>query len=178
MQDVPSVQVKPGKIYHPLSLTCKFPVDTELVLDCQRLGSKPHKGTIIGKMPELHPFVQLKNHVLVQAKAFVRAMKSQGYIPQQAETEMELWGPFREKVDLAKASQLVNFEEGNPFIPQGHFGSAASGGWQPDGVTGPRVLDSDLLRNHRDWRWGVAFIVRGTFLATRGYENDTGGWVV
>ena len=176
---MPSVQVKPGKIYHPLSLTCKFPVDTELVLDCQRLGARPHKGTLIGKMPELHPFVQLKHHVLDQAKAFVRAMKSKGYEPQQAETEMELWGPFREKLDMEKASQLVNFEEGNPFIPQGHFGSAAYGGWQHDGVVGPRVLDRNLLRNHQDWRRGVVFIVRGNFLATRGYESeDKGGLIV
>ena len=175
---MPSVQVKPGKIYHPLSLTCKFPADTELVLNCQRLGAKPHKGTIIGKMSELDPFVQLKHHVLAQTKEFVRAMKSKGYVPQQAETEMELWGPFREKLDMAKASQLVNFEEGNPFIPQGHFGSAAYGGWQSDGVVGPRMLDRDLLRNHQDWRHGVAFIVKGNFLATRGHESDTGGLVV
>lgn len=174
-----NVKVKPGKIYHPLPLTCKFPVDTELVLDCQRLGARPHKGTLIGKMPELHPFVQLKNHVMSQAKEFVRHMKSQGYEPQQAETEMELWGPFREKMDWGKATQLVNFEEGNPFIPQGHFGSAAHGGWQHDGVIGPRVLDRDLLRDHQDWRWGVIFIVRGHFLATRGYESeDTGGLIV
>ncbi len=176
---MPSVQVKPGKIYHPAPLTCKFPVDTELVLKCQSLGVKPYKGALIGKMSELHPFVQLKQFVLTQAKAFVRAMKSQGYEPQQAETEMELWGPYREKLDMAKASQFVNFEEGNPFIPQGHFGSAAMGGWASDGVVGPRTLNRDLLRDHRDWQRGVAFIVRGNFLATRGYESeDTGGLIV
>ena len=176
---MPSVRVKPGKIYHPSSLTCKFPIDTELVLNCQRLGARPYRGTIIGKMPELHPFVKLKNAVLAQTKEFVRAMKSKGYIPQQAETEMELWGPYREKLDMAKASQLTNFEEGNPLIPQGHIGSAAYGGWQSDGVKGPRMLDRNLLLDHRDWQRGVAFIVRGKFLGTVGHESEeTGGLIV
>lgn len=175
----PSIQVKPGKIYHPLSLTCKFPVDAELVLRCQQLGDKPHRGTTIGKMPELHPFAQLKEIVLSQTKEFVRHMKLQGYEPQEAETEMELWGPYREKLDMSQAANVVNFEEGNPFIPEGRFGSAAHGGWQHDGVVGPRVLDKDLLRNHRDWKLGIAFIVRGKFVATKGHEiEDTGGLMV
>ena len=99
MTDTPSVQVKTGKIYHPLLLTCKFGVDTDLALTCQRWGDKPHRGTPIGKMSELHPFVQLKRVVLAQTKAFVRHMRSKGYEPQEAQTEMELSGPYREKLN-------------------------------------------------------------------------------
>lgn len=178
MAGSPSVQVKPGKIYHPLSLTCKFGVDTDLALRCQRLGDKPHRGTTIGKMSELHPFVQLKRIVLAQTKRFMRHMRDKGYEPQQAETEMELWGPYREKLNMSRAAEVINFEAGNPLVPEGHFGSAAYGGWQHDGVKGPRVLNRDLLRDHRDWRHGVVFIVRGKFVATKGYESeDTGGLI-
>ncbi len=41
----PSIRVEPGKIYGPVSLTMKFQADSSLVLTCQRMGDRPHRGT-------------------------------------------------------------------------------------------------------------------------------------
>jgi hypothetical protein len=164
------------KFYVPTYLTAKFPVDAELVLRCQRAGDKPHKGTIIGKMLELYPYDVLKRIVLSQTKTFLGHMKRQGYIPQQAETEMELWGPYREKVDMSKASDLVNIEEGNPTVPEGRYASAARTASAAE--RGPRELDRKTLLDHRDWQRGVFFSVRGRFLATRGTREEATGTIL
>jgi hypothetical protein len=174
----PSIRVDLGKFYEPVLLTCKFKVDSELVLKCQRMGDKPHRGTPIGKIVELYPYDQLKRIALSQAKTFVRHMRTQGFEPQEAESAMELWGPYREKLNMAKGASLVNFEEGNPLIPQGHHGSAAYGGWEHDLVKGPRALDRNTVRDHRDWKQGVVFLIRGSFLGTRGHREETTGTTI
>jgi hypothetical protein len=129
-------------------------------------------------MPELYPQHVLKRIVLSQTKTFLGHMKRQGYIPQQTETEMELWGPFREKVDMSKASDLVNIEEGNPTVPEGRYASAARGVWGHDGTRGPRELDRKTLLDHRDWQRGVFFSVRGRFLATKGSREEETGTIL
>lgn len=174
----PSTRIEPGKIYEPVSLTARFPLDTDLVLTCQRVGGKPYRGTPIGKIPELWPFDALKRIVRNHAKTFIRHMKAQGFEAQQAETEMELWGPYREKLDMRKGDALVNFEEGNPLVPQGHWGHAATGAWEHDGTLGPRQLDPKAMKDHRDWKMGVVFLVRGKFLATHGHQEETTGTLV
>ena len=173
---LPSVQIDPEttRIYEPVTLTAKFPVDPELVVRCQQAGDRPHRGTRVGKMLELYPYDVLKRLATAQAKTFLRHMRNQGYEPLQAETELELWGPFRERLDTSKAADLKNFEEGNHLIPQGHWGSAAHGVWRHDLVRGPRQLDVTTL-GHRDWRFGVVFMLRGKFLATGGHREETTG---
>jgi hypothetical protein len=166
------------KLYEPLWLTAKFPVDAELVLRCQKAGDSPHKGTRIGKMMELYPYGALKRVVVGHTKTFLRHMKAQGYIPQQAETEMELWGPFRERVDMSKGAELINIEEGNHTIPEGRYVSAARAVWGHDGVKGPRKLDRKTLLDHRDWQRGVFFSVRGRFLATKGKQEEETGTII
>lgn len=173
-----SIRVDPGKLYEPVLLTCKFKIDSELVLKCQRMGDKPHRGTPIGKIVELYPYDQLKRAALSQAKAFVRHMKAQGFESQEAESAMELWGPYREKLNIAEGAALKNFEEGNPLIPQGHIGSASYGGWEHDLVKGPRVLNHNTVRDHRDWKHGVVFFIRGRFLGTRGHREETTGTII
>ena len=174
----PAIRIEPGKIYEPVSLTLKFPADADLVLTCQRMGDKPHRGTPIGKIPELYPRDALKRLALSETKTFISHMKNQGYEAQEAETEMELWGPYREKLDMGKGAALVNFEEGNPLVPQGHWGSAARGVWKHDGITGPRKLDPKTVKGHQDWKRGVIFLVRGKFLATHGHQEETTGTLV
>jgi hypothetical protein len=171
----PSIKVDPGKIYEPISLTMKFKADSGLVLTCQRMGDKPHRGTPIGKIPELYPRDALKRLALSETKTFIRHMKNQGYEAQEAPTEMELWGPYREKMDMGKGGSVVNWEEGNPTIPQGHWGTAAHGVWTPDSKLGPRKLDPTTVRDHRDWKRGVVFLVRGKFLATHGHQEEKTG---
>jgi hypothetical protein len=171
----PSVKVEPGKIYEPVLLTMKFKADADLVLTCQRCGDAPHRGTPIGKIIELWPRDALKRLAISETKTFIRHMKNQGYEAQQAPTEMELWGPYREKMDMRKGGSLVNFEEGNPLIPQGRWGYAAHGVWNHDLEVGPRKLDPKRVRDHRDWKLGVVFLVRGKFLASHGHQEETTG---
>lgn len=174
----PSVRIDPGKIHEPISLTMKFKVDADLVLTCQRAGDQPHRGKPIGKIMELWPFDALKRIAVSETKTFIGHMKNQGYEAQQAETEMELWGPYREKLDMGKGDALVNFEEGNPLVPQGHWGFAASGMWKHDLEVGPRRLDPKKLKNNPEWKRGVVFLVRGKFLATHGHQEETTGTLV
>src|SRR3989304_5448448 len=100
---IPAIQLDPEstKFYHPATLTAKFPLDPELVMRCQRAGSGVYRGTRVGQLPELYPYDALKRQVVGQAKTFLRHMRSQGYEPTQAETELELWGPYRERGDMA-----------------------------------------------------------------------------
>ena len=169
---MPTTVLDPGKIYHPLRLVCKFRIDPELALE-----TGLHHGASIGKMLELYPYDQLKHKALSEAKTFMGHMRRQGYIPQQAESEMELWGPYREKVDMSKGADLVNFEEGNPLIPQGHWGSAAHGVSKADSRD-PRVLNKRELLDSPDWRHGVVFLIRGKFLATHWKESDSDGTLI
>lgn len=169
------VKIDPGKIYHPLTLVCKFRADPELALHCQ--GAGLHRGIPIGKMLELWPTDMLKRQALSEAKTFVGHMKRQGYIPQQAESEMELWGPYREKLNMAKGTELVNFEAGNHLIPQGHWGSAAHGVTKADSRK-PRVLSREQLLDSEDWQLGVAFLIRGKFLATQWKESESDGTLI
>ena len=154
----------------PVRLTCKFIVDPELVLQWQRLGGQPHKGTPIGKIRD--PFDLLKRQALQEARIFVRYMKQQGNRPQEAESQMLLYGPFRNRMDMSKAATMENFEEGNPFHPNGMWRSAAHGVWKPDG-RGPRLIDPEAEYKH-----GVAFYIKGKFLATHGKEEEETGTLI
>ena len=172
------IDAESAKLYHPATLTGKFPVDPELVVRCQRAGSGRYRGVCIGKMLELYPYDAMKKLALSQAKTFIRHMRSQGYEPLQEATELELWGPFRERGDMSRGASLVNFEEDNPFVPAGHWGSAARGAWRHDLERGPRRLNQNVLLDDKDWRHGVVFLVRGQFLATRGKQEESTGAVL
>lgn len=174
----PAIQVDVGKLYHPVHLTCKFKVDGEMALRCQRYGAGLYRGKPIGKVPDLWPHLDLKQQALWEAKTFLGHMRRQGYQPQQAESEMELWGPYREKLNMAKGAELVNIEEGNHTIPEGLWGSAAYGGWTHDGHKGPRQLDRNAVLDSQDWKHGVVFLIRGRFLATRGKREETTGTII
>ena len=163
------------KVYEPVFLTCKIKVDPELILKLQRMGWRPRRGTPIGKMSDLDPFNALKRLVTEEAKTFIGYMKQQGFLPLEAETQMELWGPFREKLDMSKGSSWENFEEGNPLVPQGMWRSQARGLWEHDLKTGPRELDRKAVLEDRDWKRGVVFLIRGRFLATHGKEEEATG---
>lgn len=158
---------------HSVSLNCKVRVDPELVLLCQKHGDAPHRGTRIGRMREIWPFAALKNHVVEQTKEFVRQMRVRGYESQQPESLMELWGPFREKVDISNTG-LVNVEAGNPFFPEGRWVNA-NRGVREIKTKGPQQITRRDLLDSSDWEKGAIFLVRGRFIATRGKQDDQTG---
>lgn len=165
------------KQHHPVALVGKFKVDSDLMMDCQRYGGGVYHGTPIGKLLEIWPTDALKTQALDICKTFIQHMKLQGYETRESATQMELWGPYREKLDISKANRLINFEEDNPLVPEGKFGYPMMG-WEHDGVTGPRKLDATLLRDHRDWQLGSVLLIRGKFIATRGTEEETTGTIL
>ncbi len=160
----------------PVELNCKFKPDPELVLKCQAAGMRPLKGTPIGKISNLYPIDTFKRTAMEEAKTFVGYMKQQGYSPREAESEMEIWGPFRESVDMSKGASMENFEEGNDLIPEGKWRTKAHSLWAPpDSNRGPRVLNKEEVLHSQDYKRGLAFIIRGKFLASRGHEDEETG---
>ena len=153
-------------------LVCKFKPDPDLALRCGIL-----KGVPIGKVGAEGPRERLKRIAIEEAKTFVGHMKNQGYQAAQAETEMELWGPYREKVNMAKASTLVNIEAGNPFFPQGRWASAAKGAAPAE--RGPQELTKAKILDSQDYRHGVSFLIRGKFVTAKfGKQEETTGVVL
>lgn len=136
---------------------------------------QPLKGVSIGKMMSLYPFDRLKQQAMDEAKTFVHYMKIQGNEPRQAESEFEVWGPFRERVRFT--AETRNIEEGNPFSKP-VIGFSGYGGWTHDGHKGPRKLDRKELLDSPDWKAGVVFMIRGLFTATRGHREETTGTVL
>lgn len=163
---------------HPVELNCKFKPDSELVLKCQAAGMRPLKGVPIGKISNLYPAQTFKRVAMDEARTFVGYMKQQGFRLRGAESEMKVWGPFRESVDISKTG-MENFEEGNPLIPEGKWRSAARNVWKPpDSNRGPRVLSREEVLDSQDYRQGLAFIIRGKFLASHGKEEEKTGTLI
>lgn len=160
----------------PVTLTCRFKADPELVLKCQRWGGQPYNGTPIGKLGEAYPFDAFKRQAMDETKTFIHYMELQGNRPQEAPSEMLLYGPFRNPMDMSKAASMENFEEGNHLVPQGKWRSQAHGTWEPDGK-GPRALDPERVLGG-DYEHGIAFFIKGKFLATHGKESDETGTLV
>ena len=164
-------------LHEPVTLTCKVKADPELVLKCQRLGERPYRGVRLGKLRETYPTQALKRILLDEARTFTAHMKRQGYEPREAETEMRLYGPFREKLDMGRGAALENFEAGNHLIPQGMWRSAAHGTGRAT-ERGVLQLDRERVLGSQDWRRGVAFLIKGQFLAAHGKEEETTGILI
>lgn len=164
---------------HPVELNCKFKPDPELVLKCQSAGMRPLRGAAIGKISNLYPIDTFKRIAMEEAQTFVGYMKQQGYTPREAESEMQIWGPFRESVDISKGASMENFEEGNDLVPEGKWRSRARNMWQPpDADRGPRELSKEEVLDSQDYKEGLAFIIRGKFLASRGHEEEETGTLI
>lgn len=160
-------------LHQPVWKSCLLRVDRELVLACQRAGEKPYRGRRLGSLPDLHPHMGLKRELIAQAKDFLHHMKGRGFEPKHTEYELELWGPYRDRLDFSRAgSAKINIEEGNPFFPDGRWVSAARAAGPAQ--RGPLELSTELL-DHHDMQRGVHMIARGLFLRTYGKEaEDTG----
>lgn len=177
----PGVQIHRESItvHIPVLLNCKFKADPELVLRCQGAGQQPLHGLPIGRMPDFYPFLALKRIAMEECQTFVGHMRNQGFEPREAESQMELWGPFREKMDMSRGAALENFEEGNHLIPQGKWRSQAHGAWAPEGTgraaLGPQMLDKERVLHSQDYKHGIAFFIRGRFLASHGKEEEETG---
>lgn len=175
----PAVQIGRESIvlHEPVTLTCKFRVDPELVLKCQDAGQRPHRGTPLGKMRVGYPFEELKKIAMDETKQFIHYMKIQGNEPRTAESVMTIYGPYREKMDMSKGASMENFEAGNPFHPNGMWRSQAHGVWAPDGK-GPRLLDRKKVLDSPDWELGTVYFVQGLFLASHGKEEEETGVLI
>ena len=75
---------------------------------------------------------------------------------------MRLYGPFRNPMDMSKASTLENYEEGNHLVPEGKWRSAAHGVWAPEG-RGPRPIDRKKVLDDPDYRHGIAYFIKGKY---------------
>lgn len=165
------------KLAEPVTLNCKFRVDPELVLACQRAGTPLYKGVPIGKLSLFYPIADLRRLAMEEAQTFVGHMKRQGFEPQEAESQMKLYGPYREKLDMSRGASLENFEEGNHLIPEGMWRSAATGAG-PATMRGLQVLDRDRVLDSPDWKRGAAYIIQGRFLASWGKEEESTGVLI
>ena len=133
----------------PVVLVCQFRVDQELVLRCQERADPDHKmwrGQPLGTLSDIWPWSDMKDTVKREAQEFVGYMKQQDYQPIGAYTEMELWGPYMQKVDWGKARNADARESDGHTYPQGYLHDA----------------------NIADYRLGVVFHIRGNFLAKYG----------
>lgn len=163
-------------IHHPVYRSAKFPVDMELVVKCQAAGDKPHRGTRIGEMLPLYPHSELKAEAVRFGKMFISQMAREGYEPAEAETTMELWGPYRERVDWSSTNRMVNIEEGNPFFPDGRWVNESRGATKAI-TRKPQRLSKELYDDPH-WKKGVVFLIRGRFVATHGKEEETTGTLI
>jgi hypothetical protein len=102
-------------------------------------------------------------------------MRLRGLEPKQSEFQLELWGPYRERVDMTKGAEWINIEEGNPFFPEGRWVTAARA--VGPAQKGPLELTPELL-DHPDMQRGVHFIVRGLFTRTYGKQSEETGQLI
>ena len=136
-----------SETYAPCDITCHMTLEYELVRKCQIAGDRPHKGSPLGKLPELYPFDMLKRQVVAEAQRFVSQVLSQGYEALEPVYTMRLWGPYTEKVGQPR--DWVP-EEGNHTI-QPHDRAIATTAW---GYQSEDELDVSK---------GVAFLLQGKF---------------
>jgi hypothetical protein len=168
------IDAESTQVHVPTYLTCKFRADPELVLRCQNAGDTVHRGTRIGQLREFWPFDALKRQALEEAQTFIRYMRTQDYEPRQSHFEMELWGPFPEKVKYTDS--LTNIEEGNPFFPDGRWVSNSRG--TREATRGPQELDKETVLNSPDWKKGTVFLIRGQFIGNYGHVEEATGTLI
>lgn len=146
-----------------LSVQTKVVLDYELAQLCQEHGDRPHRGTPLGRMPELWPFDMLKRPLVEHAQEFTRQVKTQGYQPLTDVYSFRVWGPYMEKV-----AGLAEYEpeKGNHVIPK-HLQRKAQKVW---GYRGDEF----------NWNKGVAFIIAGSFerAAKHGHVAEETGVIV
>lgn len=127
-------------------IVCHATVDAELVELVQRYGFKAHRGTPLGRLPELWPFDLIKRPLIAEAQRFIDQIKTQGYSALSGPHSFQVWGPYTEKV-----GEPVDFypEAGNHLIPK-HEQQVATRAF---GYKGDEF----------DFRKGCAFLIRGEF---------------
>ena len=162
------------QVHVPTYLICKFRADPELVLRCQQGGDTVHRGTRLGQLREFWPFDAIKRQALAEARTFIRYMRTQDYEPKQSHYEMELWGPFPEKVRFTDS--VTNIEAGNPFFPDGRWVSDSRG--TRLGTKGPQELKRDTVLDSPDWQKGTVFLIRGLFIGNYGHQEEETGILI
>ena len=145
------------------TVTTKCVLEYELVRLCQVKGDRPHKGTPLGRFPELWPFDLLKRPLVEHAQEFVRQIAGQGFSPLTTVDQFQVWGPYTEKV--GEPHDWIP-EEGNHLIPR-HERKTATTAW---GYRG------DELNVEK----GCAFLIQGKFTraARHGHISEETGRIL
>ncbi len=144
-------------------VSCHVTVEYELVRKYQMAGGGTHRGTPLGKMPQLWPFDLLRRPLVAEAEEFVRQIGTHGYEPRTSIYEFKVWGPYTEKVGEPSDWKP---EEGNHMIPKHQQRTAAKvWGYRED------ELSVEL---------GCAFFVQGEFSipASRGHVEEERGVLI
>lgn len=142
------------------SITTKCVLEYEMVRKVQMAGDRPHKGTPLGRISQLWPTEMLRRALKEHGEEFIRQVAKQGYIALGSVYELEVFGPYTEKVGDAPD---YTPEADNPFIPK-HEKRVASKVW---GYQGDEI----------DVSKGVAFLLRGRFArhARHGHIEEGSG---
>ncbi len=143
----------------PTWLVCQFRADPEMVARCQGAAEGDQRfwrGRAIGTIRDLWPWQDMKRTALEEARQFVKYMRQQyqQYELVGAESEMELWGPYRQKVDWARVQdKLVRGDL------RGIGGPLKMTQYAPGWAYGFDDKPEDK---------GLVFLIRGMFLAKYG----------
>ncbi len=144
---------------HPVPLTCQFRADTEMVTRCQAAAQGAERfwrGEPIGTISRLFPWSDMKDQAMKEARLFVGYMRQQRqeYELIGAVTEMELWGPYRQKVDWSRADETLTRGDSRGFGEE-----LKTSEYAPGYAYGLDDKPEDK---------GLVFLIRGQFLAKYG----------
>lgn len=144
---------------HPVPLICQFRADAEMVERCQKAAAGEERfwrGRPLGVIRDLWPWSDMKMQALEEARLFVHYMRQQQqeYSLIGAVTEMELWGPYRQKVDWNRVQEKLTRGDSHSFGAELKHSEYAPG-W----AYGFEDKPDDK---------GLVFLIRGQFLAKYG----------
>jgi hypothetical protein len=142
---------------HPTPLVCQFRADPEMVERCQKAAvgeERFWRGRPLGAIRDLWPWGDMKMQAMEEARLFVHYMRQQRqeYELVGAVTEMELWGPYRQKVDWGRAQERLTRTDGD-------WNSAKTSEYAPGYAYGFEDKPDDK---------GLVFLIRGQFLGKYG----------
>ena len=74
----------------PVSLNGAFPIPSDAI-------ARTYRGVKFGEFIDIHPYAVVQRLAIEAAKKFVADMRLQGYELLGNETDLQLWGPYRDR---------------------------------------------------------------------------------
>lgn len=93
----------------PVRLNGAFPIPSDAI-------ARTYRGVKFGEFIDVHPYSVVQRLAIDAAKQFVRHMELQGYELLGNETDLKLWGPYR---DRQYEEQGIGFQLTDEPFPQG-----------------------------------------------------------